>query len=127
MVRWLLGFGLLLSGCDSEVDIRGDLETLRDDVKQTQVDREKAAVTEKTMREMDAVLRTYRAANKRVADNLQQAYDHGRRVPKDGWGNAFRYEKPGPKLHKWDVISLGADGKVDGEGLNADIRLSNLK
>ena len=42
------------------------------------------------------------------------------RLPKDPWGNAYLYVNPG--LHgEIDILSLGADGKPGGEGLDADI------
>jgi len=42
------------------------------------------------------------------------------RVPKDPWGNPYRYLHPG--LHgEIDVMSLGADGEAGGEGNEADI------
>jgi len=42
------------------------------------------------------------------------------RVPKDPWGHPYRYLQPG--LHgEIDVMSLGADGEVGGEGSDADI------
>ena len=42
------------------------------------------------------------------------------RLPKDPWGNAYVYVNPG--LHgEIDVLSLGADGKPGGEGLDADL------
>ena len=42
------------------------------------------------------------------------------RLPRDPWGNAYVYVNPG--LHgEIDVLSLGADGKPGGEGLDADI------
>ena len=42
------------------------------------------------------------------------------RLPKDPWGNGYVYVNPG--LHgEIDVLSLGADGKPGGEGLDADI------
>ena len=42
------------------------------------------------------------------------------RLPKDPWGNAYVYVNPG--LHgEIDVMSLGADGKPGGEGIDADI------
>jgi general secretion pathway protein G len=42
------------------------------------------------------------------------------RLPKDPWGNGYLYVNPG--LHgDIDVMSLGADGKSGGEGVDADI------
>jgi general secretion pathway protein G len=41
-------------------------------------------------------------------------------VPKDPWGNEYKYASPGSK-GPYDVISLGADGKEGGEGPDRDI------
>ncbi len=42
------------------------------------------------------------------------------RLPIDPWGNPYQYLNPG--LHgELDIISLGADGAVGGEGNDADI------
>lgn len=42
------------------------------------------------------------------------------RLPKDPWGNPYVFVNPG--LHgEIDVMSLGADGKPGGEGIDADI------
>ena len=42
------------------------------------------------------------------------------RLPRDPWGNAYLYVNPG--LHsEVDVLSMGADGKTGGEGMDADI------
>lgn len=42
------------------------------------------------------------------------------RLPTDPWGNAYQYRSPGEK-GRIDVFSFGADGRLGGEGLNADI------
>jgi general secretion pathway protein G len=41
-------------------------------------------------------------------------------VPKDPWGNEYKYAAPG-QAAAYDVVSLGADGKEGGEGVNKDI------
>lgn len=41
-------------------------------------------------------------------------------VPKDPWGNEYRYTSPG-QSGPYDILSLGADGKEGGEGPNKDI------
>ena len=41
-------------------------------------------------------------------------------VPKDPWGNEYKYAAPG-QHGPYDLISLGADGKEGGEGPNKDI------
>jgi general secretion pathway protein G len=42
------------------------------------------------------------------------------KLPKDPWGNAYVYLNPG-RHGDIDVISLGADGQIGGEGKDADI------
>ena len=41
-------------------------------------------------------------------------------LPKDPWGNPYQYLIPG-EHGTYDVFSYGADGRLGGEGLNADI------
>lgn len=50
----------------------------------------------------------------------QGGYLERGRVPKDPWGNDFRYVSPG-KNGDYDLSSLGADGEEGGEGRNKDI------
>jgi len=42
-------------------------------------------------------------------------------VPKDPWGNEYRYASPGASGVPYDIVSYGADGKEGGEGPNKDI------
>lgn len=44
-----------------------------------------------------------------------------RSVPLDPWDSPYQYRFPGQNGRALDVFSLGADGEVGGEGLNADI------
>ena len=41
-------------------------------------------------------------------------------LPKDPWGNDYQYVQPG-QHGAIDVYSLGADGKLGGEGFDADV------
>jgi general secretion pathway protein G len=41
-------------------------------------------------------------------------------VPKDPWGNAYKYRAPGQN-GEYDLWSEGADGSPGGEGENADV------
>lgn len=43
-----------------------------------------------------------------------------RRLPEDPWGNPYQYVFPG-EHGTYDIMSLGADGRLDGEDLNADV------
>ena len=47
--------------------------------------------------------------------------------PRDGWGNPYLYISPGPNGLPYDLLSFGADGKVGGSGMDADIALSEIK
>ena len=42
------------------------------------------------------------------------------RLPNDPWGRPYHYLNPGAN-GEIDVVSLGADGEPDGDGVNADI------
>ena len=44
-------------------------------------------------------------------------------VPKDPWGNEYKYTSPGASA-PYEITSLGADGKEGGEGVNKDITSS---
>ena len=41
-------------------------------------------------------------------------------LPKDPWGNEYKYTAPG-QHGAYDIVSLGADGKEGGDGANKDI------
>lgn len=42
-------------------------------------------------------------------------------VPLDPWNNPYQYRVPGEDGRPFSIISLGADGKTGGEGIDADI------
>lgn len=41
-------------------------------------------------------------------------------LPRDPWGNEYRYASPG-QAGAFDIVSYGADGREGGEGTNKDI------
>ena len=57
------------------------------------------------------------------ADGLQALVSEGfiKRLPKDPWGNPYRYSAPGRNGQPFDIYSTGADGREGGEGDDADI------
>jgi len=55
------------------------------------------------------------------ATNWNGPYWKKSTIPKDPWGNDYRYTSPGQK-GAYDIVSLGADGKEGGEGENKDIK-----
>lgn len=54
------------------------------------------------------------------ADRWHGPYLKKKIVPKDPWGNEYRYAAPG-QHGQYDIVSLGADGQEGGEGDNKDI------
>src|SRR5215813_15648763 len=55
------------------------------------------------------------------------------KLPEDPWQNPYKYASPSQKrnaagapLGEYEVMSLGTDGEVGGEGINADITNLNL-
>ena len=55
------------------------------------------------------------------------------KLPEDPWGNPYKYlspsQSPGQNSNlkgEYEIISLGTDGEVGGEGINADITNFNL-
>lgn len=42
-------------------------------------------------------------------------------VPKDPWGNEYRYVSPGQHNKDFDISSLGADNREGGDGENKDV------
>ena len=49
------------------------------------------------------------------------------RLSKDPWGNEYQYTSPGTHNKDYDLSSLGADGQVGGEGVDADIGNWNIQ
>jgi general secretion pathway protein G len=47
-------------------------------------------------------------------------------LPEDPWGNSYKYLSPS-KRGDYEITSLGTDGEVGGEGVNADITNWNLE
>lgn len=45
-----------------------------------------------------------------------------RNLPKDPWSRPYQYVIPG-ETRPFDLYSLGADGKIGGEGLDADVAI----
>lgn len=62
-------------------------------------------------------------SNNKFSDRYRQG-GYIRKLELDPWGNDYLYERPGKNNNPFEIISLGADGRKGGEGLNKDI--SNL-
>lgn len=44
-----------------------------------------------------------------------------RRLPQDPWGHPYQYRRQSAHGGQFDIFSFGADGKVGGEGNDADL------
>jgi len=53
-------------------------------------------------------------------DRWNGPYWKNKAIPKDPWGNEYRYTAPG-QHGPFDIVSLGADGKEGGDGADKDI------
>jgi general secretion pathway protein G len=54
--------------------------------------------------------------------NWNGPYSKGKAVPKDPWGNEYKYVAPGSHNTKgYDLSSLGADNREGGDGENKDV------
>ena len=65
-----------------------------------------------------------RGAYPTTADGLESITEYlpGNTVPFDPWGNDYRYTAPATQsTAKFDLISLGSDGKEGGTGSAADL------
>lgn len=58
--------------------------------------------------------------NQSDIENWNGPYLQKKKVPDDPWGNPYRYRFPG-EHGPYDLFTLGADNRVDGEGENSDV------
>jgi len=65
-------------------------------------------------------LRALLRSNEENFQNSLNTRGYIKSLPKDPWGNEYQYVIPGDK-GEYDLFSMGADGNIGGEGLNADI------
>ncbi|MGV7931230.1 MAG: type II secretion system major pseudopilin GspG [Spirochaetota bacterium] len=52
----------------------------------------------------------------------ESGYLDKKEVPKDPWGRDYIYRSPGDQGNDYEIMSLGADGRDGGEGVNGDIK-----
>lgn len=45
----------------------------------------------------------------------------------DPWGRPYLYMAPGPNGLPFEILTLGADGQIGGDGENADVSSANLR
>jgi general secretion pathway protein G len=58
------------------------------------------------------------------ASNWNGPYWKKSTLPKDPWGNEYKYASPAQSGGPYEIMSYGADGKEGGEGPNKDITSS---
>ncbi|MCC6572250.1 MAG: type II secretion system protein GspG [Planctomycetes bacterium] len=83
-------------------------------------DRARIDTTRTEMRKLADDINAYNASTKAYPAALDDLVKGNVRetIPKDGWGNAFTYRAA---AGGFELISRGADGKVGGDGADADI------
>ncbi|MGM8910166.1 type II secretion system major pseudopilin GspG [Psychrobacter sp. 1U1] len=102
-----------------------------------QSDKARKKTTQITLSSISNVLDQYRVDNGHYPTTVQglevlstppaeaKNYPEGGYIkggyPIDGWENELQYVSPGSEGRPYDLFSLGADKKVGGEDLNADI------
>lgn len=68
---------------------------------------------------LEALINPPASNNKSFKDG---GYLESTKVPLDPWGNPFVYISPGNYNKDYDMMSLGADNSIGGEGNDADIK-----
>ena len=86
------------------------------------------------MKQIGSGLQMYALKNKgkypTTSDGLDAAkkYFAGNKVPNDPWGNEYSYFSPGTHSDaKYELVSLGSDGREGGEDHAADIKSWELE
>ena len=98
---------------------------------------ESIQITKTQLRDLETALSLYEAHNSRFptteqtlsallqqpifgsnVENWKGPYVRSQQIPGDGWGNPYIYTSDGSR---YVILSLGADGKQGGVGVNADI------
>jgi general secretion pathway protein G len=94
------------------VAARQDIGTLMQALKLYRLDNRRYPTAEQGLQAL-----VQRPGNGPAADNWKPYLE---RLPDDPWGAPYQYLNPG--VHgDIDILSLGADGKAGGEGVDADI------
>ena len=96
------------------VAAKTDIATLMQALKLYKLDNQRYPTTEQGLQALVAKPTSGPAAN-----GWKQG-GYVEKLPKDPWGNSYRYLSPG--LHgEIDIFSFGADGQAGGEGEDADV------
>ena len=85
------------------------------------------------MAQFEQAIDSFRLDKRRLPDSLADlvsadgsGYLPGKEVPKDPWGNEYRYERLDKK--NFDIVCLGGDGQEGGDDLeDRDIRREDIR
>ena len=94
-----------------EVKVKNDLSTIESAMKLYRLDNFTFPTQEQGLNAL--------STNPTTSTNWRGPYIE--RLPKDPWGNDYRYSNPSRHGKKIDIYTLGADNAEGGEGPNADI------
>jgi general secretion pathway protein G len=86
-------------------------------------DRMKWNLTATAVGKLKGEVELFRFHENRLPDRLDELVAIGQleEVPRDAWGRAFLYRKPGVRGAPFDIVSYGADGEPGGTGVNEDL------
>ena len=102
---------------------KSDIKVIESGLKMYKIDNGKYPTTEQGLSAL---------INKPVIEPIPRNWKKGgyiesNEVPLDPWGNDYIYRSPGESDRDYEIISLGADGKEGGDGVNADIKSYEIK
>lgn len=97
-----------------------------------QTDQAKVASAKAQLAQLEGAVITFHSHVGRLPASLSELIDRpsgatqwqeggylkGKSVPKDPWGNEYVYKQAG---RRFEILSLGADGKEGGTGVDADL------
>jgi len=100
-------------------------------------DQAKVAAAKAHIQQLETAILEFQAHCGRVPNSLEElvnkpgdcpnwqdgGYLKGSKVPKDPWSHEYAYRAEGSK---YEIISLAADGKQGGSGVDADLSSNNL-
>lgn len=98
-------------------------------------DASRIKLTRQRVRLLGVMIEQYRSRHKHqpkdfaeaIGDEKGPASQMVRAAMTDGWGHDVSMTLVGGSKRTYDIVSLGSDGKEGGEGLAADVKLSDMK
>ena len=83
----------------------------------------KVRITQSLLVQLKHEVQLFKLEKSRYPDGLEDLVrqDYRDEIPRDAWGRILVYRVPGSRGASFDIVSLGEDGLLGGEGLAADL------